>query len=133
MFAYTVRRRWLLYVILVAIAILLFTPLLLGGPPSAGPPSAAPPIGTWGGPRDTGEQVTFTMNPEGGLYLEGTTPAPVVGVWTWNPESDKAGVVNCEPVHWPRHPMTAYRVVWLGPNRIELSNHQFRVVLLQMY
>jgi hypothetical protein len=128
MYALPVRRRWLFYVLLVAIAILLFTPLLLGGPPSA-----MPPIGTWGGQRDTGEQVTFTLNPEGGFYLEGIASAPVVGVWTWNPMSEKVGIVTCEPIHWPRHPMTSYRVVWLGPNRIELSNEQVRVVLLQMY
>jgi hypothetical protein len=106
--------------------------VLLAAPAFAMPQNALPPVGSWAGKTADGTVVTFTVTDDGGLYLEGLSAIPVVGTWTWVPMSNVTGILNCEPADWSAGRPTAYQVVWLGPDRIELSNYYFTVELRRL-
>jgi len=105
---------------------------LVAIPALATPQLAVPPLGIWSGSTTDGTVVTLFLAEDGAYTLAGTSPRPISGTWTWAPRTGVAGILTCEPEFWPKHPITAYMVVWLGANRIELSSDSLKVVLHPM-
>jgi hypothetical protein len=119
-------KKWVVGVVFLGLVTVVAIPVL------AAPQLAVPPLGIWSGSTSDGTVVTLFLAEDGSYTLAGMSPSPIGGTWTWAPRTRVAGILNLAPEFWPKHPIAAYTVVWLGANRIELSSDSFKVVLHPM-